>query len=303
MAAYGITYGHGTRSTTPLLVSGAHHNYIANNIINCDDANGIYLSSYSGGPLKGGNSNFNLIYNNTIKYNVLPTSWAYGIQIMGSNNTINSNRIIGAYRGISTSDIGNIIINNWIINLTGADYNHPTIEVGGDIGIVGGQYSTISNNNILNAKILSSGAGISVLDHSTVENNNVEVAYRGTGIHPQGSDIIIKNNNISTLSGAGILYNTYSYNLIVTGNNITSQSGVGVLIQKLSSKRMPGNITITYNYINTGNKYAIDARDANADSVNQMSPNTISKGSIVATPEGEYDPSKPVYNFKAGGEW
>ena len=298
LTAYGITYGHGTRSTTPLLVSGAHHNYIANNIINCDDANGIYLSSYSGGPLKGGNSNFNLIYNNTIKYNVLPTSWGYGIQVMGSNNTINSNRIIGAYRGVSTSEIGNIIINNWIINLTGADYNHPTIEVGGDIGIVGGQYSTIANNNILNAKILSSGAGISVLDHSTVENNNVQVAYRGTGIHPQGSDIIIKNNNISTLSGAGILYNTYSYNLNVTGNNITSQSGVGVLIQKLSSKRMPGNITIVYNYIKTGNTYAIDARDANADSVNQIDPNTNTiKGGKVVTPEGEYDPSKPVYNF------
>ena len=298
LTAYGITYGHGTRSTSPLLVSGAHHNYIANNIINCDDANGIYLSSYSGGPLKGGSSNFNLIYNNTIKYNVLPTSWAYGIQVMGSNNTISSNRIIGGYRGISTQDTGNIIINNWIINLTGADYNHPTIEVGGDIGIVGAQHSIIANNTILNAKILSSGAGISVLDHSTVENNTVQVVYRGTGIHPQGSDITIKNNNISTLSGAGILYNTYSYNLRIISNNIISQSGVGILIQKLSSKRMPGNITIIYNYIKTGNKYAIDARDANADSDNLIDPNmnTI-RGGLVVTPEGEYDPSKPVYNF------
>ena len=32
-----------------------------------DDANGIYLSSYEGGPLKGGDSNYNFIYNNTIK--------------------------------------------------------------------------------------------------------------------------------------------------------------------------------------------------------------------------------------------
>lgn len=296
--AYGITYGHGTRSTPPLLVSGAHHNYIANNIIGCDDANAIYLSSYSGGPLKGGNSNFNLIYNNTIKYNVLPTSWSYGIQVMGSNNTIDSNRIIGGYRAISTQDIGNIIINNWIINLTGADYSHPTVEIAGDIGIVGGQYSTIVNNTILNSKILSSGAGISVLDHSTVENNNIQVIYRGTGIHPQGSNITIKNNNISTLSGAGILYNTYSYNLMVVGNNITSQSGVGVLIQKLSSKRMPGNITIVNNYIKTGNEYAIDARDANAESDNKIDSNDIPKGGgKVATPEGEYDPSKPVYNF------
>ncbi len=296
--AYGITYGHGTRSTPPLLICGAHYNYIANNQIGCDDANAIYLSSYSGGPLKGGNSNFNLIYNNTVKYHVLPTSWSYGVQLMGLNNTVDSNRIIGAYRGVSSQGSGNRIINNWIINMTGADYNHPTIEVGGDIGIVGGTYSTIVNNTILNSKILASGAGISVLDHSTVENNHVQVIYRGTGIHPQGSDILIKNNKISTLSGAGILYNSHSYNLTVIGNNITSQSGVGVLIQKLSSKRMPGNLTIVNNYIFTGNTYAIDARDADANSNNVIGPNTIPKnGGKVADPNGEYDPSRPVYNF------
>ena len=37
--AYGITYGHGTRSTSPVVISGAHYNYIANNYITCDDAN------------------------------------------------------------------------------------------------------------------------------------------------------------------------------------------------------------------------------------------------------------------------
>ena len=64
-----------------------------------DDANGIYLSSYSGGPLKGGDSNFNIIYKNTIHYNVLATSWAYGIQVMGNDNIIDSNTVIGGYRG------------------------------------------------------------------------------------------------------------------------------------------------------------------------------------------------------------
>ena len=302
---YGITYGHGTRSTPPLLISGAHHNYVADNNVSCDDANAIYLSSYSGGPLKGGVSNFNIIYNNTVKYNIIdnhvyPTSWSYAIQLMGNNNTVNLNKVIGAYRGISSSGTGNIIINNRIINLTGADYNHPSIEVGGDIAIVGAQYSTIINNTILNARVLSSGAGISALDHSIVENNFVQIISRGTGIHPQGSNIIIKNNTVLTTSGAGILYNTYSFNLLVINNNITSTSGVGVLIQKLSSKRMPGNITIKSNYIFTGNKYAIDAREANADSNNdiEQGSNTIPKnGGIVATPEGEYDPSKPVYKF------
>ena len=39
----GITYGHGTRSTSPIIISGSHNNYVANNQIFCADANGIYL--------------------------------------------------------------------------------------------------------------------------------------------------------------------------------------------------------------------------------------------------------------------
>ncbi len=290
----GITYGHGTRSTPPLILSGAHHNYIANNDIQCDDANAIYLSSYSGGPLNGGNSNFNIIFNNTIKYNVLPTSWSYGIQIMGTDNKIDSNTVIGGYRGISTSGSRNTIVNNIIINVTGADFNNPKIESGGETAIVASSYSIVANNSVLNAKISSTNSGISVLDHSIVENNTIQV-LGGSGIHPQGSNIEIRNNNISTVSGAGILFNTYSFNLTAVGNSIKSQSGVGVLVQKLSNKKRPGNFTIMNNYINTGNKYAIDARDANSGTVNVFAPN--SGNGIVGTPEGEYDASKPLYNF------
>ena len=294
---YGETYGHGTRSTPAILLSGSHYNYIGDNVISCDDANAIYLSSFEGGPIKGGLSNFNTIYNNMITYNVLPTSWAYGIQVMGGNNTISSNRIYGAYRGISTSAPGNVIVDNWIINLTGADYNNPGVPSGGEIAIVGSYHSTIKNNHIVNAKVISTGSGISVLDNSTVENNFVEVSLQGKGIYPQGSNIIIKNNTITTDSGSGILYNTYAYNLKVLDNKISSKSGVGVLVQKVSNKRMPGNITIVGNTISTGNKYAIDAAEANSSSVNVIGPNKIKKGCEVRTPEGSYDPSKPVYNF------
>ena len=297
LSAYGITYGHGTRSTPPLLLSGAHYNYIGGNQIYCDDANGIYLSSYEGGPLKGGESTFNIIYNNIIKYNVLPTSWAYGIQVMGGNNTISSNRVIGGYRGISTTNAGNVIEGNWIINLTGADYNHPGEETGGEIAIVGSYNSTIRNNHIVNAKVISTGSGISALDHSVVENNYVQVLLQGKGVYPQGSNITVKNNTIITNSGSGILYNTYSYNLKVLNNNISCNSGIGVLVQKVSNKRMPGNITIVGNTIGTSNTYAIDAAEANASSVNVIGPNNIKKGCKVRTPEGSYDPSKPVYVF------
>ena len=295
---YGSTYGHGTRSTPPVLLCNAHYNHIENNYITCEDANAIYLSSFEGGPLKGGVSTFNTIFNNTIKYTVLPTSWAYGIQVMGGHNTIDSNEIIGAYRGISTSEPGNVIINNRIINLTGADYNNPGEEIGGEIAIVASYNATVKNNVIINAKIISTGAGISALDNSVIENNYVQVLLQGKGMHPQGSNITIKNNTIITESGSGILYNTHSYNLVILNNNITSQSGIGVLIQKVSNKRMPGNITIVGNSIATSNKYAIDALEANASSNNVIGPNNIKKGNgEVRTPEGTYDPSKPSYVF------
>lgn len=297
---YGITYGHGSRSTSPVLISGSHYNYLANNDISCHDANGIYLSSYDGGPLNGGVSNFNIIYNNTVKYEVLPTSWSYGIQLMGGNNTVNSNRVIGAYRGISSSGPGNVIINNKVINLTGADFSRPNAVVGGDVAIVGSYNSIIINNTIENARVISTGCGISVLDNAIVENNTVQIIARGSGIHPQGSNIIIKNNNVSTVSGVGILYDTYSFNLTVIGNNVSSTSAVGILIQKLSSKKMPGNITIINNYVAAGNVdvYAIDATGADNSTDNVIEDNIVPEGyGRIATPKGVFDPTKPVYKF------
>lgn len=155
---------------------------------------------------------------------------------MGADNIIDSNTVIGGYRGVSTSGARNTIINNRIINVTGADFNNPGAEVGGETAIVASSNAVVVNNTILNARILSTSSGISALDNSIIENNTVQV-LGGTGIHPQGSNIVIKNNNISTVSGAGVLFNTYSFNLTVVSNTITSQSGVGVLIQKLSNKK------------------------------------------------------------------
>ena len=294
---YGITYGHGSRSTTPMLLSDAHYNYLANNHITCDDANAIYLSTYGGGPIIPDESNYNIIYNNTIRHNVLPTSWCYSIQAMGRNNTIDSNKVIGAYRGISTSGKGNIIINNQVINLTGADYNNPTVENGGDIGIVASANCIVRNNSIINAKVISTGAGITALDNTIVEDNYVQVTLQGVGIKPEGSNIIIKNNTIITASGSGVYYQSNSKNLQVLDNTISSQSGIGVLIKKVSNSKMPGDIIIVGNNITTSNKYAIDAAEANASTNNIIENNTVPKGKIIRTPEGSYDPTKPVYIF------
>ena len=298
LETYGKTYGHNARSTPALLLSGSNYNYLADNHIEVDDANGIYLSDYAGGPLKGGKSNFNTIYNNTIHYNVLPTSWAYGIQVMGKNNAIRHNNVIGGYRGISIEGSGNTITDNMVINVTGADYNHPDVESGGQFGIVASYSSYVANNKIIGAKIISTGAGITALDNSVVENNWIDVALKGRGITAGGSNVIVRNNTIFTVSGSGIYESGEDIGLFVDNNNITSVSGVGILIEKLSSKRMPKNVTIINNVISTSNKYAIDAAgvQANTSNINLIS-NTIIGGGLVNSPAGAIDTSKPIYVY------
>ncbi|WP_407375150.1 right-handed parallel beta-helix repeat-containing protein [Methanobrevibacter sp.] len=298
--AYGVTYGHGTRSTPPVIVSGSHYNYVADNYVEADDANGIYLSSYAGGPLNGGESNYNVIYNNTVKCNeqILPTSWSYLIQVMGSHNTIEANTLIRGYRGISTSGTGNIIINNKIYNITGADYNHVGVETGGEYAIVGAYDSIIRNNIIDGAKIISTAAGISALDGSVVENNWVNVSKVGRGIAASGSNVVVKNNTIFTVSGSGIHQKDEGKGLWVENNIITSQAGVGILIEKLSKKRMPSNVTVIGNTIVTGNKVAIDASGVEEDtSVIGDAKSNIVADKLIILPSGTIDPSRASYIY------
>ena len=296
LSTYGITYGHGTRSTSPVIVSGSHYNYLANNHVECDDANGIYLSKYDGGPSNGGLSNFNIIFNNTIKYNVLTTSWSFGIQVMGGNNTIESNRIIGAYRGISTAEgKGNKIIGNYIINCTGADYNHPTVESGGEYAIVGSANSIIKNNHIIDAKIISSGSAIFANAGSTVEYNTINVLTAGRGIEAYGSNVVVRNNDITTNTGSGVYHKDESVGLVVDSNIINSNTGIGVLIEHYSRNQMPSYITVINNVISTNNVYAIDASQANKSSY-VIEPNVVYNKKIK-TPEGEIDTSRPIYKF------
>lgn len=297
LKAHGVTYGHGTRSTTPLVVFGSNNNYIANNIISCDDADGIYLSSYGAGPFTGGESNYNTIFNNTVKYNVLPTSWGYGIQIMGSHNVVDSNTVIGAYRGISSSTEyygGNTFINNRVINLRGVDFKtgNPT---GGDNAIVATYNSVVRNNVVENSIIMGSGSAISALDGSIVENNRIYVVNSsGKGISAFGSDVVVRNNIISTVSGAAIFQQSASTGLIVDSNKITSRGGIGILIKKVSNKERPSNITIIKNNVSTSARYIIDAYDVEKDSAWVIKDN---KGGNVLTPDGSYNANRPTYDY------
>ena len=289
---YGITYGHNTRSTPPLVLSGSDYNEIAGNKFIIDDANAIYLSTYAGGPLTGGTSNYNNIHDNTIKYNVIPTSWSYGIQVMGNNNKINNN-ITGAYRGISASGEYNNITNNNIVGITGADYNNREEVVGGDFGIVGGSNAYIYKNVISNAKIISSGAGISASANSIIDSNKITVVSKGMGINAAGSKINIKNNIISTEKGVGVYQKEEASGLTITGNTIETGTGIPILIEKLSSKRMPSEKKKKNNDISSDSSIKIDVRG-----VDKSSKNTISGNKNIKT--GKEINTDPDYKKPAG---
>lgn len=280
----GIT-GSGTASTSTLILGGANYNYIANNYLENDDANAIYLSAYGSGSFVGGNSNFNLIYNNTVRCMVIPTSWCYGIQLMGTNNRAESNTVIGTYRGISTG-ANSTVVNNKLINLTGRDFSNGEL-VGGDYAIITGSYSSVINNTITNSLI--EGAGIRIGDNSVIMDNNVDIIGTGYGVDANGNDIDVVGNIISTQSGAVVYQVGRLSGLTVSNNQLISSSGVGVSIKKASNSRYPSEIEIVNNVIATSNEYAIDAADADQNSY-RIFNNTISGNSRILTPNGEITP-------------
>ena len=285
----GDAYGHGTRSTSIIVLGSADNNYIAGNTLYCDDANGIYLSSFAGGDFKGGESYNNYIYNNDIYYLVNTTSWAYAIQMMGGNNTADSNRIYKAYRGISSSNFpSNKAINN-VIYVAGTDFSTHAVT-GGDYGIALASNATIRNNTINGMFV---GAGISAGDGSVIENNFIN-ATKGYGMDISANDVVIRENEIYTTASAGIHQQGKYEGIVVDRNVIVSDSGIGVLLSKASKTKYPSKITITGNNITTSNEYIINAADADKNS--WVIKDNAGTGKIM-TPAGEVDPSVPDFVF------
>ncbi|MDO5848037.1 MAG: right-handed parallel beta-helix repeat-containing protein, partial [Methanobrevibacter sp.] len=294
----GISLEGSTKSTCAVVLGGAHNNIIKENYIEVDDANAIYLSQYGSGSFIGGKSNNNLILNNTVKCAVVPTSWCYGIQLMGSNNTADSNRVIGTYRGISGED-NTKVINNKLINITGKNYATGELT-GGDYGIAVGKNSLVSNNELINCLI--ENAGIYAAENSTVQNNNIVINGIGIGVNANGDNVKVIDNTIKTVSGAGITQVGKLSGLIAENNNIDSESGIGIYLSKSSKSKYPSNIAISNNVISTSNQYAINAKDANKESY-VIKGNTIKGSSTILTPDGEVVPDNEfefdgkVYNI------
>ena len=292
LKCYGQSYGHGTRSTPVMVLGRSNNNIIENNYIEADDANAIYLSSYPGGEFKGGESFNNIIRFNNIQYKVNVTSWSYGIQLMGGNNTVESNRIYGAYRGVSSSNFpSNKAINNTIY-VTGLDFATMTPS-GGDYGIALAANATVRDNTITGLFV---GAGVSVGDYSVIENNFVN-ASKGYAVEVSGSNVRISNNELYTVSSAGVHQQGKYEGIVVDRNTITSQTGIGVLLLKSSKTKFPSNIKITNNHIETSNAYMINAAEADKASFHDDDiKNNTGTGKIL-TPNGEVDPSVPDFNF------
>lgn len=280
----------GLKTSSAFVIGASHHNYIADNYVEVDDANGIYLSQYGSGSFTGGPCNNNVIFNNIVKCAVFPTSWNYGIQMMGNNNKAISNTVIGCYRGISGAGTNTTAADNTLINLTGINFANGQLE-GGDYAIIVGSGSNVTGNIIKNCFV---DTGIQVGSNSIVENNVVEVIEDGSGIEADGDNINVIGNNISTVNGHAVYQMGQYTGLSVVNNRIVSNSGCGVFATKQSSSKFPSNVEIIGNDINTANEYAINIENVDKDSY-VVSNNNVGESKIL-TPTGEIIPD-PDFNF------
>lgn len=298
LKAGNVVLGGTTKASSCMVLGSSHYNTIKNNYLEIYDANGIYFSAYGSGSFNGGKCNNNIIYNNTVKCLIIPTSWCYGIQLMGTNNIVDSNTVIGTYRGISTGG-NDRIINNKVINLTGINFATGE-QSGGEYAIIAGANSNITNNSIVNSFVVD--AAIAAYDNTIVMDNTVEIKQgTGIGVQANANNVKVINNDISTVSGAVISQEGKYNGLVVRGNNLTSSTGIGVYATKTSRTKYPTNITITSNKISTGNAVAINAQYADENTY-YINYNTIEGSSKIITPNGEsvqtddFDFTDNVYN-------
>ena len=273
-----------------ILLGDSHYNYIAGNDVTVKESNPIYLSAYGCGP-----SNYNVIFNNTIKSSSRsektglpnPSSWTYGIQMMGSYNKVLNNTIFNVFRGISSDGEGNEIVGNILFNITGAYNEGNDGTSGGDYAIAGASKSLIANNTIYDSKLYSfggaGGSAIYVGPGSEVYGNKITVSAssRGIDIGSASSGVNVYDNIINTESGNGIYTLGYMKNLNINFNVITSEYGIGIQIKKQSTSKYPTNVYIINNSILTSNNVFIDTEGVLDKSLLVCENNTCKKIAII----------------------
>ena len=255
--AYVTGWGH----PSAIVLSGTFYNNISNNNVATNDSNGIYLTGYLGGGEMGqggGVNAYNLIFNNTvhsirgIEWEVdengktpLPSSFTYGIQVMGAYNDIINNTIYNVYRGIGATQSGNKIIGNNLSKIHGTWYSGNTNDDGGDYAIYATTNSIVRENIISNSNINSSGAAISVAKNSIVSDNSV-INCNGSGVNVAGSNVTISNNNFN-VSGYGVYIKGSHSDINIEVNVIDSHDQSAIRIEKQSREIFPHDIIIQNN--------------------------------------------------------
>lgn len=244
-----------------IVLSGTFYNNISNNNVITNDSNAIYLTGYLGGGNMGqggGVNAYNIIFNNTvhsirgIEWAVdeegktpLPSSFTYGIQVMGANNEIINNTIYNVYRGIGATQSGNKIIGNVLSKIHGTWYSGNTNDDGGDYAIYATTNSIVKENIISDSNINASGAIIHVAKNSIVSDNIVRNC-NGSGVNVAGSNITITNNNFN-VSAYGVYIKGGHSDINIEVNVIDSNNQNAIRIEKQSRDIFPHDIIIQNN--------------------------------------------------------
>jgi hypothetical protein len=244
-----------------IVLSGTFYNNISNNNVITNDSNAIYLTGYLGGGNMGqggGVNAYNIIFNNTvhsirgIEWAVdeegktpLPSSFTYGIQVMGAHNDIINNTIYNVYRGIGATQSGNKIIGNVLSRIHGTWYSGNTNDDGGDYAIYATTNSIVKENIISDSNINASGAAIYVAKNSIVSDNSVRNC-NGSGVNVGGSNVTISNNNFN-VSGYGVYIKGSHSDINIEANVIDSNNQNAIRIEKQSRDIFPHDIIIQNN--------------------------------------------------------
>ncbi|RAP53336.1 MAG: hypothetical protein BZ137_06960, partial [Methanosphaera sp. rholeuAM130] len=249
-----------------VVLTTSHHNSILNNRVNCTFANGIYLSVYGSVFMEGGYSDNNLIEGNYVLGG--DTVWCYTIQVMGSNNIIRKNTVLGGHRGVSCEgNKNNTITENNI---------HAIMQAVHTSGIC-----TVKNNNIT---VDQSAVGIYTGDADvTIENNRIN-SVNSPAIKIASSNVKINGNVITSSNSYGIYSKGAHKNISITNNNITSQE-TGILFEKQSKTKRVNNILVHNNKINSKSTYAIDFSQAGSLQEDEININ-VTKNNVLLSAKG-----------------
>lgn len=258
-----------------IVLSSASYNNISSNNVITNDSDGINLDTYINSRAI---NSYNYIFNNTV-HNMrgiewalddkgrvpMPSSYGYGINVMGPFNVIMNNTIYNVYRGISATQDSNTIIGNIIYYIHGVSRSGNTFEEGGDYAIFAAANSLVENNTISDCIFKNSGfSAITAGDNTTVKNNTI-INNEGVSIKVSGNDVKVIKNEIEITTGYGVYANGDLTNVVIANNTIKSIDANGICLKKNTRTEYPHVFIIENNTIYTSNQNPIYVDDACED--------------------------------------